>query len=141
MIQVVVKGKSGSDNLYLITESRIIQCVQSIMVNHVQTVMQGDKCLCSALHEVRKECTSLSNKLGEVRMEVQVHKNLVGELGQQLTAASDSDGKLQRLLDKECQKSKLFWKQKCDPVLAHEDILDEKDAEITTLQKQVWTAP
>jgi len=48
-----------------------------------------------------------------------------------------TNGELQRLLDKECQKSKRFCKQKCDLILAHEDELDEKDTEIAALQKQM----
>ena len=41
---------------------------------------------------------------------------------------------LQYSLEKECQKSRHFWRQKCEVVLVHEDALEEKEAIIATLQ-------
>jgi len=75
-VQVVVEGKSGSDNLYLINESGIIKSIKNTVIDHVQDVhvtvegitgdvMQGDELLRSALSEVKSECVSLSNKLAK----------------------------------------------------------------------------
>ena len=41
---------------------------------------------------------------------------------------------MQHSLDKQHQKFKRFWKQKCKMMLAHEEALEEKEATIAALQ-------
>ena len=116
------------------------------MVDHVQEdhasdagITEGDERSRSALCEAREQCRSLSNEPAEARTQIQAYENLVEELRQKLAVALDGNRDLQRVLDKERQKSKRFWKHKCDLMLAHEDTLDEKDAVIAALQEQVRT--
>jgi len=41
---------------------------------------------------------------------------------------------LKKLLEQQTAKAKCFRTQKCEQLLAHEAVIDEKDAEITVLQ-------
>jgi len=96
--QVVVEGKSGSDNLYLINESGIIKSIKNTVIDHVQDghvtvegitwdVMQGDEWLHSALSEVKSGCVSLSNKLTEGTAGLQACKTLAKDVHSELATA------------------------------------------------------
>ena len=134
-IQVAVEGKN--DAFYLIN---IIKCIESNMVNHMESdhaiedITECDERLRSVL---RSECTNLSNELVEVKKYIQIYKNLVQEQCCELKKALDNNEELQWSLYKERQKSKRYWKQRCDLMLTHEDALDEKDATTAALQKQI----
>ena len=47
---------------------------------------------------------------------------------------------LQDALEKEKQKSKCFWREKCEQLLNYEENLEAKDAEIVLLRAQLMTA-
>ena len=49
----------------------------------------------------------------------------------------NSNTELSCQLDKEHQKLKCFWKQKCDLMLAHGDVLQERDAIVSILWTQI----
>ena len=137
-IQVAVEGKN--DAFYLIN---IIKCIESNMVNHMESdhaiedITECDERLRSVLREARSECTNLSNELIEVKKYIQTYENLVLEQYCELKKVLDNNEELQWSLYKERQKSKQFWKQRCDLMLTHEDALDEKDAMTAALQKQI----
>ena len=80
---------------------------------------------------------SLTNELATARQELEEANSLVSRLKAEVGSLGNSNTELSHQLDKECQKLKQFWKQKCDLMLAHEDVLEEKDAIIAALWTQI----
>ena len=80
----------------------------------------------SALRKTEAVIESLTNELATARQELEEANSLVSRLRAEVASLGDSNTELSRQLDKERQKSKRFWKQKCDLMLAYEDVLEER---------------
>ena len=133
-VQVIIQVEGDNSNFYVVDDTGIIKCVMGNVDDHVEghvTEEVIDIRLCSALHEAGNE--SLVNELAMARQELLEIKSIVS----QLASLTETNNELQRLLDKERHKSKWFWKQKCDLMLAHEEALEERDARITALHSRL----
>ena len=87
------------------------------------------KLQCKAHLEIKGLCADLSNcnvALNDLHME------LVAAVCT-LSAVDELQGKVE-VLKKQTAKAKCSRTQKCEQLLAHEAVIDEKDAEITALQ-------
>ena len=74
--------------------------------------------------------TNRNATLDEVRSELEAAK-------QKLAAFDEMQGEVEALkksLKQQTAKAKRFWTQKCEQLLAHEALIEEKDAEIATLK-------
>ena len=84
------------------------------------------KGLCNSVHE-RDET------LAGLRVELETAK----------TGLRESRAEVETLCDEvkiQTAKSKRFWAQKCKQLLAHEAVVEEKDAEIARLWEQISTS-
>ena len=136
-VQVIVKGKGNNSSLYLVDDTGVIKCVKENVEDHVGNQGIPNERSRSALREVEAVIESLTNELTTARQELEEANSLVSRLRAEVASLGDSNTELSRQLDKERQKSKCFWKQKCDLMLAHEDVLEERDATIAALRTQI----
>lgn len=114
-VQVIIQGDGG---VYLVDDSGIIRASKGNVAVHVcevyeyVTLPESIKNLCSALREVRDENQHLVDKFTTVRCELSNAGELIAGLKEEIVLSSEQLSEAQRSLDKECQKSKRFWKQK-----------------------------
>ena len=93
------------------------------------------KQLCEARLEIEGLRIDLSNRnaaLDAVRLELEDSKRklaAVDELQEEVAT-------LKKSLEQQTEKAKRIWAQKCEQLLAHEAIVEEKDAKIASLTAQ-----
>ena len=136
-VQVVIQGDGDVENLYLVDDLGIIRASKGNVATHVHEVHEhvtqpeSSKSLRTALHEARDENQRLMYELTTVRRELSNAGELIADLKEEIALSREQLSEVQRSLNKECQKS---WKQKCEMMLAHEEVLEEKEATIAALQ-------
>ena len=144
-VQVVIEG---DDNLYVVDNTGIILHIKSHDEGHVGRHEEGhmgghvteersDESLRSALREARAERETLTNKCSETRQQLEEANSLIAQLREEAASLARANSDTQRSLKKERLKSKRFWKQKCNLMLAHEEVLEEKETTIAALQRQL----
>lgn len=140
-VQVVIQGDGDVANLYLVDDSGVIKAINGSMSAHVHespehvTQSESVESLRSALREARDENQRLADELTTVRHQLSDANVSVEGLRAEIVSYNAQLLELQHSLEKERQKSRRFWRQKCEVMLAHEDALEEKEAIIATLQR------
>ena len=155
-IQVVVSNVDSS--LYIVNDSGIIATeMEHVSTNNMVPESPVRSCavdellyetailrkqLCKAHLKIEGLCIDLSNQnaaLDAVRLELE-HSECklaaVDELQEEVAT-------LKKSLKQQTEKTKRFWAQKCEQLLAHEAIVEEKDAKIVSLtaQREVSRVP
>ena len=125
-MQVIAKSEGNNSSLYLVDDTAVIKCVKENVEDHTGGWGIPNECSCSALHKAEVVIESLTNELATARRELEEANSLVSQLREEVALLGNSNTELSRQLDKEHQKSKQFWKQKCDLMLAHKDVLGGK---------------
>ena len=108
----------------------MIKFIKSHVENHVGRHVSDGQRLRSALCEADADGKTIANELATGKQQLAEANSLVAELREELATLAKSNSDVQRLLAKERLKSKRFWMQKCELMLAHEEALEEKDVAI-----------
>ena len=93
--------------------------------------------LTEQLSEVRLEIEGLHNELTNQNVKLDELRSELEAAKQKLTAFDEMQGEaeaLKKSLKQQTTKAKRFWTLKCEQLLAHEALIEEKDAEIATLK-------
>ena len=139
---------SADSKLYLVDESGIIRQESE----HVSVENAGTHDINNA--HVTSEIETLREELQEVYLDIKGLCNSVHERDETLAGLRveletakmglrESPAEVEMLHSKvkiQTAKSKPFWAQKCEQLLAHETVVKEKDAEIARLRKQIGTS-
>ena len=144
--QIIVA--SADSKLYLVDESGIIrQESEHVSVENASTHNINNAHVTSEIETLREE-------LREARLDIESLRNNVHERDETLgglhvvletakTGLRESLSEvemLRREVKVQTAKLKRFWAQKCKQLLAHEAVIEEKDAEIARLQEQISTS-
>ena len=142
-VQIIVQGTNGDGKIYLVDESGIIKSIKGAP-KHVSEHAQLDGGVRSALRESDSDTRQLRSLLDEqistvetLTAELQTSRRLLEE---EKTSGREKDSEietLQNLLAKEKQRVKRHWREKCEQLLAHEESLEEKEAEIALLKARI----
>ena len=141
-IQVIVA--SADSKLYLVDESGILK-------QESEHVSPEDFQTHNNISHVTNDIESLQGELREARLEVEGLRERVRERDETLAAlrveietanADLSEARveietLRREIKVQTAKAKRFWTQKCEQLLTHETVVEEKDAEIARLQELI----
>ena len=139
-MQVIVQG-TGDDNskLFLNDHEGIIITVEAIIDSYMtDDISQVDSC--SALQSERDLCSPTSkcdNDLEIISEELQQTRKVL-EKEREISASEMAELlELKHMLAKEKQKVKRIWWEKCKQMLIHEDQLEGKVMEISSLRSQI----
>ena len=142
-VQVIIQGTNGDGNIYLVDETGIIKSIK-VAEKHVSDKPQPDGGARSALRKLDGDARELHSALSEQISKVEV---LTVELqtAQHLLEEERSSGReknaeiatLKNQLATEKQRFKRHWREKCEQLLAHEESLEEKEAEIALLKARI----
>ena len=142
-VQVITQGNNGDGNIFLVDETGIIKSIKGAPT-HVSDDSHPDGGARSALRESDSDTRQLRSLLDEqistvetLTAELQTSRRLLEE---EKTSGREKDSEietLQNLLAKEKQRVKRHWREKCEQLLAHEESLEEKEAEIALLKARI----
>ena len=142
-VQVITQGNNGDGNIFLVDETGIIKSIKGAPT-HVNDDSHPDGGARSALRESDSDTRQLHSLLDEqistvetLTAELQTSRRLLEE---EKTSGREKDSEietLQNLLAKEKQRVKRHWREKCEQLLAHEESLEEKEAEIALLKARI----
>ena len=144
-VQVVVAN--ADSKLYLVNESGILkQESEHVSCEDFYTHNNNNN-----ISHVTTDIESLQGELWEARLEVEGLRERVRERDETLAAlrveletanaglneARAEIETLHREVKVQTAKAKRFWTQKCEQLLTHETVVEEKDAEIARLQELI----
>ena len=143
-VQVVVAN--ADSKLYLVNESGILK-QESEHVSREDFYTHNN----NNISHVTTDIESLQGELREARLEVEGFRERVRERDETLAAlqveletanaglneARAEIETLRREVKEQTVKAKRFWTQKCEQLLTHETVVEEKDAKITRLQELI----
>lgn len=142
-VQVIVQGTNDDGNIFLVDESGIIKSIKGAL-KHVSGESRSDGVVRSVLRGSDSDTRQLRSMLDEQTDKVEA---LTAELrtAQQMlvdeqASSREKDTEITRLEDllaKEKQRVKKHWREKCELLLAHEEALEEKDAEILLVRARI----
>ena len=138
-VQVIIQGTDRDGNIYLVNETGIIKSIK-VAVKHLSDKPQPDGGARSALRELDGDARELRSALSEqisrveaLTVELQTALHLLEE---ERSSGREKDAEIATLenqLVTEKQQVKRHWREKCEQSLAHEESLEEKEAEIALL--------
>ena len=139
-------------DLYLVTDSGIIAKEKDLEHVSSDNVVPEVHVTSHDTNELPNDTETLHKQLREARLEIEglrtelSNRNAaLDDLRSQLAAATHKLAAVDELqaevealtksLKQQTAKAKRFWSQKCEQLLAHEAIIEEKDAEIAALKE------
>ena len=120
----------SSDNVNVVPEARMTSREAAELRSDIETLHKQ-------LHEAHLEIEGLRIELGNRNAALDDLRSELAVATRKLATVDELQGEvesLKKLLKQQTAKAKQFWAQKCKQLLAHEAIIEEKDAEITALE-------
>ena len=127
----------------MVDETGIIKSIK-VALKHVSDKPQPDRGARSALRKLdgdaRKLRSALSEQISRVEALTVELKTAQHLLEEERSSGREKDAEIARLknqLATEKQRVKRHWREKCEQLLAHEESLEEKEAEIALLKARI----
>ena len=139
---------SADSKLYLVDESGLIrQESEHVSVENASTHDINNAHLTSEIETLREELQEAHLDIEGLCNSLHKHDETLASLHVELETAEtglrESRVEVEMLHSEvkiQMAKSKWFWAQKCEQLLAYETVVEEKDAEIARLRKQISTS-
>ena len=141
-VQVIIQGRGDDAMMFLVNNTGIIKTIEC---GKAACEQRGRSDARSALWGARHvehniESESRFSEIEQLRLDLQSALART-EQEQAMTAQKEEQIlALQGALDKEKQKSKRFWREKCEQLLTYEENLEAKEVEIALLKARLMTA-
>ena len=142
-VQVIIQGTNRDGNIYLVDETGIIKSIK-VALKHVSDKPQPDGGARSVLreldgdtHELRSALSEQISRVEALTIELRTAQHLLEE---ERSSGREKDAEIATLknqLATEKQRVKRHWREKCEQLLAHEESLEEKEAEIALLKARI----
>ena len=145
-VLVIIQGRGDDASMFLVNDNDIIEKIECGKVACRANDETGSESNSrSALRDVRHvehdlEGHSRSSEIEQLRQDLQSARVTADQHRAIITQKEEQIRGLQAALDKEKQKSKRFWCEKCEQLLTYEEHLEVKDAEIALLKAQLIAA-
>ena len=134
---MIIQGRGDDASMFLVND------IKAGFRANDETSSESDSH--SALRDARhvEPVVEVESRSGEIEQLRQDLQSALAEADQERAITTQKEGEirvLQGALEKEKQKSKRFWHEKCEQLPNYEEDLEAKDTEIALLKAQLITA-